>query len=232
MADHAGFLTDIIAHPDDDTPRLIYADWLDEQDKTARAEFIRVQCELARLIGPLGAVSIGNAGRVKDLRQRRAALLYQLASAISAPFKQGDWHGITHHTGEPVITIHLKGQDDAWVDVRLTFRRGFACAVACPCDAWLERGPRLVREQPLRLVELIDKEPGGLAGGTEDRSGFFWEPGIRYDSPHQIPFALPEAVGWKPFFFGGIMVYRFPTAELATDALSAACLLWAKEQSC
>jgi uncharacterized protein (TIGR02996 family) len=38
--------------PDDDAPRLIYADWLDEQGspaQVARAEFIRVQCELARL---------------------------------------------------------------------------------------------------------------------------------------------------------------------------------------
>jgi uncharacterized protein (TIGR02996 family) len=45
------FREDIIAHPDDDAPRLIYADWLEEQDTPqdrARAEFIRVQCALAR----------------------------------------------------------------------------------------------------------------------------------------------------------------------------------------
>jgi uncharacterized protein (TIGR02996 family) len=38
--------------PDDDAPRLIYADWLDDQDdpvRSARAEFIRVQCARARL---------------------------------------------------------------------------------------------------------------------------------------------------------------------------------------
>ncbi|HEY7158162.1 MAG TPA: TIGR02996 domain-containing protein [Gemmataceae bacterium] len=44
-----GFLEDIIAHPDDDTPRLIFADWLEEQGDSARAEFIRVQVERARL---------------------------------------------------------------------------------------------------------------------------------------------------------------------------------------
>lgn len=44
------FLQDILAHPDDDAPRLIFADWLEEQGDTAgvaRAEFIRVQCALA-----------------------------------------------------------------------------------------------------------------------------------------------------------------------------------------
>ena len=45
----AAFLDAILAHPDDDGPRLVYADWLDEQGQAARAEFIRVQCELARL---------------------------------------------------------------------------------------------------------------------------------------------------------------------------------------
>jgi uncharacterized protein (TIGR02996 family) len=47
-----GFRDAIQENPDDDTPRLIYADWLDERNgpgDAARAEFIRVQCELARL---------------------------------------------------------------------------------------------------------------------------------------------------------------------------------------
>jgi uncharacterized protein (TIGR02996 family) len=43
------FLDAIRESPDDDTPRLVYADWLDDHDEPARATFIRVQCELARL---------------------------------------------------------------------------------------------------------------------------------------------------------------------------------------
>jgi uncharacterized protein (TIGR02996 family) len=42
------FLRTVLAAPDDDAPRLIYADWLDEQGECDRAEFIRVQCALAR----------------------------------------------------------------------------------------------------------------------------------------------------------------------------------------
>jgi uncharacterized protein (TIGR02996 family) len=44
------FLADIREHPEDDAPRLIFADWLEERGKpgdAARAEFIRVQCKLA-----------------------------------------------------------------------------------------------------------------------------------------------------------------------------------------
>lgn len=43
------FLADVAEHPDDDAPRLNYADWLDDHGDPSRAEFIRIQCELARL---------------------------------------------------------------------------------------------------------------------------------------------------------------------------------------
>jgi uncharacterized protein (TIGR02996 family) len=54
MSIHDQFLASILADPTSDTPRLILADWLAEQDtedSRDRAEFIRVQIELAKL-GP------------------------------------------------------------------------------------------------------------------------------------------------------------------------------------
>lgn len=45
----ADFLRAILAVPDDDAPRLIYADWLDENGQPERAEFIRVQCRIAEI---------------------------------------------------------------------------------------------------------------------------------------------------------------------------------------
>jgi uncharacterized protein (TIGR02996 family) len=44
-----GFLDAIVAEPDNDTHRLIYADWLDDQGDADRAAFIRAQCALANL---------------------------------------------------------------------------------------------------------------------------------------------------------------------------------------
>ena len=45
---HAIFMQDIRDAPADDLPRLIYADWLDDNGDSPRADFIRVQCRLAR----------------------------------------------------------------------------------------------------------------------------------------------------------------------------------------
>jgi uncharacterized protein (TIGR02996 family) len=48
MTDEDAFLRAVIADPEDDAPRLIYADWLDEHGQSARAELIRLQCARAR----------------------------------------------------------------------------------------------------------------------------------------------------------------------------------------
>src|SRR5262249_31003370 len=47
------FLADILAHPEDDGPRLVYADWLTDhgqgETERARGEFIHLQCRMAGL---------------------------------------------------------------------------------------------------------------------------------------------------------------------------------------
>jgi uncharacterized protein (TIGR02996 family) len=48
MTPEEAFLQAISEQPEDDAPRLIYADWLDEHGEAVFADFIRVQCELAR----------------------------------------------------------------------------------------------------------------------------------------------------------------------------------------
>jgi uncharacterized protein (TIGR02996 family) len=49
MSDEQALLAAIVENPDDDLPRLIYADFIQEQGQSDRAEFIRLQCQLAQL---------------------------------------------------------------------------------------------------------------------------------------------------------------------------------------
>jgi uncharacterized protein (TIGR02996 family) len=69
----------VLASPDDDTPRLVYADWLEERGDP-RAEFIRVQCALAKL-----AVE---DGRRADLEARERVLLAQHEQEWAAPLHE------------------------------------------------------------------------------------------------------------------------------------------------
>ena len=76
MSDEAALLAAILAHPDEDTPRLMFADWLDEHGQPERAEFIRVQCELAQ-------------GESHQLRKRESELLALRREKLAALEKLG-----------------------------------------------------------------------------------------------------------------------------------------------
>jgi uncharacterized protein (TIGR02996 family) len=47
--DESALLAAVCAAPDDDLPRLVFADWCDEHGQPLRAEFVRTQIELAKL---------------------------------------------------------------------------------------------------------------------------------------------------------------------------------------
>jgi uncharacterized protein (TIGR02996 family) len=49
MSEQADLYRAVLANPEDDAPRLIYADWLDEHGQPERAEFVRVQCATERI---------------------------------------------------------------------------------------------------------------------------------------------------------------------------------------
>jgi uncharacterized protein (TIGR02996 family) len=77
--DRAALIAGILEAPDDDAPRLVFADWLEEQggeENTARAEFIRVQIARAKLPQ--------EDGRHSALQARELRLLKRYAPA---------WHG-------------------------------------------------------------------------------------------------------------------------------------------
>jgi uncharacterized protein (TIGR02996 family) len=85
------FLEAIVNAPDDDFPRLIYADWLEEQHDHARAELIRLQCQLASLgylwiHHPLLPSRSKTNAEVAPLFARHAELWQQHASEWQAEF--------------------------------------------------------------------------------------------------------------------------------------------------
>ena len=101
MPSHAGFLRDILANPEDDAPRLVYADWLDEHGDEARAELIRVGCERARLEeGPRWAAL---AVRERQLLAAHGDTWKQEVAAWARPgcwFERGFVAGVECRAGE------------------------------------------------------------------------------------------------------------------------------------
>jgi uncharacterized protein (TIGR02996 family) len=76
MSDEAALLLAIHAEPDDDTPRLVYADWLDEHGDPERAGFIRLQVERARAFPP-GALEPKLSAREMGLLRKHARAWFE-----------------------------------------------------------------------------------------------------------------------------------------------------------
>jgi uncharacterized protein (TIGR02996 family) len=79
MTHDDAFVESIVEAPDDDAPRLIYADWLEEHGDPDRAALIRVQIELAGL--PEGD------SRREELERREDELLTEHEGRWTAPLR-------------------------------------------------------------------------------------------------------------------------------------------------
>ncbi len=73
MIGNEDLLREIIESPDDDAPRLVYSDWLEEHGGPERTEFIRIQCLLDKMPA--------EDPRYPGLRRRENELLEQHAWA-------------------------------------------------------------------------------------------------------------------------------------------------------
>jgi uncharacterized protein (TIGR02996 family) len=138
MSDEDALLAAIAAHPDEDTPRLAYADWLDEHDRHIRAEFIRVQIEIAR-VETLPRVILN---RHVDVFKRNQELIDNHRDELLGPL-----------AALPAET-------------RIEFRRGFAFSLELRVDRFVEHAavlaaarPRLsvrVREVTARVYDFVN----------------------------------------------------------------------------
>jgi uncharacterized protein (TIGR02996 family) len=144
--DGEALVASVLARPDDDAPRLVYADWLEENGDPDRAELIRVQCELSTW-DPAAGVGVGRHPRWRHLRRRQGELL----DAFGRGWRLADLPADLRHV-----------LPDAAHDL---YHRGFVGTVRVDCRTWLDHGPPLVRACPVTRVLLTDRDParGGRA---------------------------------------------------------------------
>lgn len=163
MTDEDSLLDAIAESPRDDTPRLVYADWLDEHDRPVQAEFIRLQCTLAGLDD-------------RSMRVRRQNIeLWRRQQEI-----------LEHHRRE------LLGPLDTFIHERdAVFERGFLAELSLEVDAFRQHAKEVAKLRPLpdvrvtgaagELIEIVDDPHTSIIARLEvfdiwDRPAFFSEP--------------------------------------------------------
>lgn len=129
MSDHDALLAGVLANPDADLPRLVYADFIEENGDALRAEFIRVQCALA-------------GGFFEDEKEKHA-LLIRAATLRDA------------HGEEWLEPLKLKGEPLSNPRSHGLFRRGFVEIVWMPATTFAASAERLFACSPVSELRVI-----------------------------------------------------------------------------
>lgn len=132
----------IRAEPQADDLRLIAADWFEEHGNLARAEFIRVQLELARTQSTCGSEGGDYLCRslhcpLCPLIRRQNAAWLEMAYPLPLPFRATICAG----PDQPPPVAH--------------FRRGFVQSVQCDLPTWETHGSAIMADQPIESVQII-----------------------------------------------------------------------------
>lgn len=126
--DELALLKAIASAPDDDLPRLVYADWLEEHGRTERAHFIRLQVMDA---GPMtGSERAAVRERIKELQEA-----HQPAWFRELPRWVRRWYADHRYQ-------------------RTEYRRGFVEEVCVTASPFLRFGPQLLDRTPVVRLDV------------------------------------------------------------------------------
>ncbi len=172
MSTEQALLATIWERPHDDTPRLVYADWLEETGdpaNVARAEFIRLQCELAELDE--------DDPRRPELEKREGRLWKAHGrtwrAGLPSPLKVGKFHrGFPHAGQQSVSGKKLLAFPEATLNAAPLWEFNVR-ALTAPMLPQLAVSPALARAGKLMIWERIRGVTpdliGTLAGAAHGR---------------------------------------------------------------
>lgn len=153
MNDRPAFLRAILENPDDDAPRLVFADWLDER-QDPRGQFIRVQCALARIECEVPGYCSDRSGKCGTC-YRIDALRGDERRLLGSHFEKwipGALFWAIGGFGAPYPpTVDFSGPPH---DYSATFRRGFVERVSVVWEDCRDHLDALLAAAPIREVTL------------------------------------------------------------------------------
>lgn len=145
MTDRQAFMASIIADPLNDAPRLVFADFLEENGEPERAELIRLQIELAGIdVRPMDPV-IYRSGKINALRRRESELY--TGDGSYGPFTNA-WRWLDEPRNRDGSFWYPNGAD---------WSRGFVEVVVCSWQDWLAHHATITAATPLRRVRLTSR---------------------------------------------------------------------------
>lgn len=215
MTDREALYAAILAAPDDDLARLVFADWLEENNERERAVHLRAQVELAKLVAAGAFDADDYLDAVQVVASVASAELWESVARDGLPIGNAS----TFLTRDTVVdTDWLR---DVYALLALGQRRGVVERVRCRAAFWVESGPTTAAKAPLRRVEFSDRQPFRHMPGE-----WVWTlPGG--GAPGGFGASLPVCIFERLAGAQGFVAV-YTSRAAAEDALSDACLVFAR----
>jgi uncharacterized protein (TIGR02996 family) len=228
MTERDALLRAILCEPTDDTVRLVYADWLDENGEPERAEFVRVQVELAKL-----DCSEPDCERYADQKGCGCDECSRWRKNWSVKARQRElWAALSgtwerHQRLDPLAAIGLFGENFHGVTPVGVVSRGFVSSLTCDQSLFLAHARDIFAAHPVLTVTLSDREP------YQNGAGYCWfdaERDRRGHVPQEAELArrIFEMLVPHPGGKGRVRWRDYPTRDLARSALSDAAVFHAR----
>jgi len=251
VTDENALLAAIVANPAEDTPRLAYADFLDEiagdsrPDAAPFAKFIRAHILLStpEPKKPGRPWMWGVAGRLRfdANHENRVAVLdsykQELAQWEADKAARSEARKVCNEWFDPPHSVYAGVGFFRLYDRFLPFvgeskwNRGFPCSITCTMHYWQVRGPELAKRNPLTKVVIEDRAPyeGTVWYNADLTTRRHWSrPGPR-DPEGWLKAGLSEPIFRKligPESYANW--HSWSNTEEAIRALSDAVLAWAR----
>lgn len=156
MTEEQAFLDAIRDAPDDDTPRLVFADWLEEHGQPERAEFIRVQCELARIRADAAVAASSGTGEGPHRNMPSAEIRERCNELVAREWESWDasvlrWVPPWMLPQDEDVAYEQARHGTSW-----DFRRGFLSTVICSWADWQAHGDAILADPWVPGLERVE----------------------------------------------------------------------------
>jgi len=211
--DEAAFLRCICLYPDDPAPRLVYADYLDENGQPDRAEFIRRSIQT-----PIRTLSLDNLNH--RISAREMGFSKKLLPIPCGSFGYKGW-SFPFSRCFPSLTGLSR------VDVMV--RRGFIDEIHCTLAEFMAHAQEIAMTHPVRKWVLTDVMPSQFRSGR-----FVW---LHEDVPSAVDdmrqWAIPSQLfemleGWIKKNENGYRTRKYSSRDAAISEIQQACYHYAR----
>lgn len=227
--EYLALLDTVLAKPEDDAPRWIISDWLEEHDQLLLANFIRFQLETDAEFLRDAILMASDVCIVTEEVSQLNARLSDFWKETSSP---NGLNSLLRASMPESLAFEFSASPTCknWTGATASVERGFVSSISLTMSTFMEHATELFRYNPIDRVYITNKTPGIADDSISNRYGWIYSqswanPGQPYSLPKEIFDCLPKSLIYTP----PTAMPRWSDIYKASVALETACVKYGRK---